>query len=272
MLRLNIMLMFLCMFVLGCYSQKIYVVSVGIADYKEIRDLSLTENDVRVFNELMYSQGAEVTTLLGAQATHAQVISSIRSSFARAGKEDTMIFFFSGHGYEGGFCCWDMSIPASKSNAAQNVRDRSKLSAINKSYGGLSYAEMQILFRNCRAGKKIVIADACFSGGLQKGNQLGLSVQSVKNGDILFFLSSRMDETSLEMARGTNGLFTYYLAKGLLGESDADRNNLISIEELFEYVYQSVVDYADKIPHAQHPVLWGKFDKTLPVFDVKKMK
>lgn len=273
MLRLKIVLFFLCVAVWEGYSQKIHVVSVGIADYKEIRDLRLTENDVRVFNGLMSSQGAEITTLLGSQATHAKVIASIRGAFARAKKEDTMIFFFSGHGYEGGFCCWDMSgsSPALSGNAAaRNVQDRNRLAATNKYYGGLSYAEMQILFRNCRAGKKIVIADACFSGGLHKGNQLGLSVQAVKDGDVLFFLSSRMDETSLEMGGGTNGLFTYYLAKALCGEADSDQDRQITVKEMFGYVYRSVVAYANEISHAQHPVLWGKFDETLPVFYLTK--
>lgn len=273
MLRLKFMFILLCFSALGLYAQKIYVVSVGIADYKEINDLKLTENDVRIFNALMSFQGAEITTLLGSQAAHADVISALRASFARAGKEDTMIFFFSGHGYEGGFCCWDMSGDSptlSGNSATRNIQDRKRLASANKYYGGLSYAEMQILFRNCRAGKKIVFADACFSGGLRKGNQLNVSVQSARNGDVIYFLSSRTDETSLEMGGGTNGLFTYYLAKGLSGESDADGNHTITIKEIFDYVYQSVVAYANKIPHSQHPVLWGKFNESVPIFDLTK--
>jgi len=273
MLRLKYLFIALFFFLQGLYAQKIYVVSVGIADYKEISDLNLTENDVCVFNELMAYQGAEITTLIGRQATHADIISTLRASFARAKKEDTMVFFFSGHGYEGGFCCWDMSgsSPALSSNsAARNLQNRSRLASTNKYYGGLSYAEMQILFRNCRAGKKIVIADACFSGGLHKGNQLNTSVQSARNGDVVFFLSSRTDETSLEMPGGTNGLFTYYLAKGLLGSSDVNKDNQMTMKEIFDYVYQSVVDYADKVSHSQHPVLWGRFDENMPVFKFVK--
>lgn len=267
------MFFFLCFSLLGLYSQKIYVLSVGIADYKEINDLKFTENDVRTFNELMGCQDAEITTLLGARATHARIISSLRASFAKAKKEDTMIFYFSGHGYEGGFCCWDMSgdSPALSGNSAtRNAQERSRLASANKYYGGLSYSEMQILFRNCRAGKKIVFADACFSGGLRKGNQLNVSVQSARNGDVIYFLSSRTDETSIEMAQGTNGLFTYYLAEGLRGESDANKDNQITIKEIYDYVYQSVVDYANKIHYLQHPVLWGKFNETLPVFYLTK--
>lgn len=252
-------------------AQQTYVVSVGIADYKEINDLRLTENDVAVFNQLMSYQGAKITTLTGNAATHTAIVAALRGAFARAKAEDTMIFFFSGHGYEGGFCCYDMaaSPPSTADGGVTGGMKREQLNSTYKSYGGLSYDEMQILFRNCRAGKKLVFADACFSGGLQKGEQLGLSVQSARNGDVVYFLSSQTDETSLEMAGGTNGLFTYYLAKGLAGEADANTDRSIQLQEIFDYVYRGVTAYAARIPHNQHPVLWGRFDKTMTVFKLK---
>ena len=255
-------------FILGANAQKIYVVSVGIADYKEISDLRLTENDVMLFNRLMEYQGAEITTLVGPKATHTGIITALRKAFATAKPDDTMIFFFSGHGYEGGFCCYDMSA-SSPSFSSEGAADATRRNEANRAYGGLSYDEMQILFRNCRAGKKLVFADACFSGGLQKGNQINISVQSARNGDVVYLLSSQPDETSLEMAGGTNGLFTYYLAKGLAGESDTDHDSCIRLQEIYDYVYREVVNYAGRIPHNQHPVLWGRYDKTTTVFKLK---
>lgn len=254
-------------------AQKTYVVSVGIADYKEINDLRLTENDVRAFNGLMSRQGASIKTLLGKQATHADIIAALRGSFARARKEDTMIFFFSGHGYEGGFCCWDMAARSPSlggGDVIRNPTNQDRLVKVNRYYGGLSYQEMQILFRNCRAGKKIVIADACFSGGLNKGEQLNLSVQSARNSEVVYFMSSCMDETSLEMRNGNNGLFTHYLTKGFTGESDLNGDCKITLREIYDYVYRSVVDYANKLPHSQHPVLWGKYDEAMEIFDLTK--
>lgn len=272
MIRAFVLSLLLWLPIAAIYPQKIYVVAVGIADYKEISDLRLTENDVDVFCQLMASQGAEITTLTGSQATHVNVISALRSSFARATAHDTMIFFFSGHGYEGGFCCWDMSGESpsiSNSTVAQNVDDRSRLGVANRSFGGLSYQEMQILFRNCRAGKKLVFADACYSGGLQKGNQLNLSVQSARNGDVAYMLSSQPEETSLEMAETTNGAFTYFLAKGLCGEADADGDGLIRLMEIYNYVASNVAEYASSKSRNQHPVLWGKYDGSMTVFQTR---
>lgn len=246
-----------------------FVVSVGVADYKEVNDLRLSRNDVATFNSIMRSQGAEIVTLLDSQADHASVITALRGTFAKAGPDDTMVFFFSGHGYEDGFCCYDMSLPSSRPAAAgAKPSAQARLSVTGRSRGGISYAEMQILFRNCRAGRKIVLADACFSGGLQKGEHLGVTVQSARNGDVVFMLSSKPTETSLETGDAPNSLFTHYLAEALSGRADTNADGLISVGELYDYVYRTVVAYADRIPHDQHPVLWGRFDRQMNIFKI----
>lgn len=230
------------------HAQKTYVVSVGIAEYQEINNLKFTESDVLTFDNILTQYGANVTTLTGSQATHANVLNTIRSVFAKAASSDAVIFFFSGHGYEGGFCCYDMK---------------------KDSYlGGMSYQEMQILFRNCRAGRKMVFADACFSGGLSK-QRTRLQVQAVSNSDVMFFLSSQLDETSLELPQGPNGLFTYFLAKGLCGAADDNSDRIISVGEIYKYVSENVSLWASKVPHNQHPKIWGRFDLNMPVIDWK---
>ena len=239
-------LLFFCAMCLSAHAQKTYIVSVGIADYKEINDLRYTENDVAVFNQIMANHTDEIYTLVGAQATHANLIKTIRAVFAQATANDAVIFFFSGHGYEGGFCCYDMK-PGSF-------------------IGGISYKEMQILFRNCRAGRKMVFADACFSGGLSQ-QKTQLTVQTVQNSEVMYFLSSKFDETSLELPNGPNGLFTYCLAQGLCGDSDMNNDNIISIQEIYDYVYSNVVTYVNQIPHDQHPMIWGKCNKGMTVLD-----
>ncbi|MCM1452310.1 MAG: caspase family protein [Clostridium sp.] len=252
-------------------AQSTYLLSVGIADYKEINDLRLSENDAEDVAVLMRANGAEATVVKGADATHEGVILALRSILAKAKPEDSVVFYFSGHGYEGGFCCWDMATksPSLNPGNAAKAGDAQRLNKANRYYGGLSYAELQVLFRNCRAGKKMIIADACFSGGLQKGNHLNASVQSAKKGELVFFLSSQPDETSLEFAGGRNGLFTEYLLKGLGGEADKNSDGVISLGELYGYVQGGVSEYAAKVPHSQHPVMWGRFKADMPVLKIK---
>lgn len=230
-------------------AQQTYVVSVGIADYQHINGLRYTEEDVALFNGIMSQfENVTITSILGSQATHTNVLKTLRDIFSKSKPDDAVIFFFSGHGYEGGFCCYDMN---------------------DKSYlGGLSYQEMQILLRNCRAGRKIILADACFSGGMSK-QRTQLQVQTVSNNDVIFFLSSRLDETSLELPQGPNGLFTYFLVKGLSGFADSNKDGVLSTNEIYKYVSSEVSSYAEQIPHNQHPTMWCKSGMDLPIVRYK---
>lgn len=228
------------------FAQKLFVVSVGIADYLNINDLNYTEEDVHLFNTIMAPHTENIISLTGTDATHTNVLSTLRNVFANANPEDAVIFFFSGHGYEGGFCCYDMKP--------------------NSHLGGLSYQEMQILLRNCRAGRKFVFADACFSGGLSK-QRTQLQVQSVTNNDVIFFLSSKLDETSLEIPGGPNGLYTYFLARGLCGYADSNEDRIISAQEIYDYVSSEVSSAAAQINHNQHPTVWNKSGLNIPVLN-----
>lgn len=227
------------------FSQHTYLISVGIADYKSINSLRFTENDVILFNEVVNSENTYIISLVGNDATHANVLKTLRDTFSKAKPDDNVIFFFSGHGYDGGFCCYDMKP--------------------NSHIGGVSYQEMHILLRNCRARNKLIFADACFSGGISK-QRTQLQVQSLTNNDVIFLLSSRLDETSLELPHGPNGLFTHFLAKGLSGYADYNQDGIISINEIYNYVYDKVSSYADQIPHNQHPTIWNKNNEDLHIF------
>lgn len=228
-------------------AQKLYVVSVGIADYKDpqVNDLRWTETDVASFNKVIKSHTNEVYSLLGNQATHANVYSKIRNVFAKAKPKDTVILYFSGHGYPGGFCCYDMS----------------------QKGGGLKYTEIAKLFRECQADNKMVFADACFSGGLRKSKKQSDTSNTIRNVDVMFFLSSRTNETSQEMIGGPNGQFTRFLVRGLGGGADKNRDKRITAKELYDFVHEGVkTATADK----QHPVMWGQFKDTMTVINWNK--
>ena len=236
------------LFAVSVSAKKIFVISVGIADYKEINDLRYTENDVMSFNTIMSRYDAEIVSLLGKEATHSNIIKYIRAVSAQAKADDDIFFFFSGHGYEGGFCCYDQKP--------------------NSYIGGISYQEIQILFKNCRAGKKVIIADACFSGGLSK-QRTALTVQAVQKSDVIFFLSSQFDETSLELPNGPNGLFTYILENGLNGAADTNNDGQITYQEIYSYVSENVSQYASQIPHNQHPRMWGNFNSKSSLISIR---
>lgn len=234
---------------LSVSSQKIYVVSIGICDYNDpqINDLHFTEADVASFNKVMRTHTQEVYSLIGSNATHSNVYATISRVFSKATSNDVITLFFSGHGYPGGFCCYDMT----------------------RNSGGLSYDEIATLFRGCKAKRKMVFADACFSGGLRKERKQNNSTDAIRNSDVMFFLSSRTNEVSQEMMRGPNGQFTRFLVRGLGGGADSNRDRIVTAKELYDFVHEGV---SKATGNKQHPVMWGRFNNTMTVINWNKRK
>lgn len=215
-----------------------YVVCVGIAHYADPRagDLTQPETDAKAM-AVFFKRGTDnVITLTGKYATKAAILRSLRSQCGRTAPGDRIIFYFSGHGYPGGFCPYDM-------------RDIG---------GGLTYDEVLAIINASRATDKLIFADACNSGAIRSNRE-----QSAPDpGNTLMFLSSRDKEASIERQFIANGFFTKCLLRGLRGAADSDRDKTITATEIFKYVKEGV----DTLSHGrQHPVMWGTFPDDLPI-------
>ena len=235
------------LFVSLCASAETYVVCVGIGRYADARvpNLTKTENDAKAIAEL-YKQGTKnVTVLIGRQATKQNIISALRREFGKARPGDKIIFFFSGHGYKGGFCPFEMrSIPE-----------------------GLQYNEVVDLMKASKATDKIIFADACYSGAIRQNNTGNQTPNNYNFGNVMFFLSSRAGETSIESAVLAHGYFTKHLLRGLMGAADQNRDMTITAKEIFNYVSQGVIEDTQG---RQHPVMWGNFSDNMAVVKYKK--
>ena len=88
---------------------KVYLVSVGISDYKGVdMDLRLSADDAKTMTWL-YSKNTELqyVQLLNEKATIGAISSAMNKVFSNAGQNDIVVFFYSGHGYPGGFAVYD---------------------------------------------------------------------------------------------------------------------------------------------------------------------
>ena len=90
-------------------TDKIHLVSVGIADYPGTsNDLTLPAKDAASVKWLYEKNSNAVTTILiNSAATKESILSAIRSTFQCSSTDDIVVFFFSGHGYKGGFVAYD---------------------------------------------------------------------------------------------------------------------------------------------------------------------
>ncbi len=217
-------------------AQNTYVVVIGIANYPNVNQLVLPGKDAKAVSEFYKEFTPNVITLTGKYATKAAIIKALKDQFSRATENDAVVFFFSGHGFEGGLCPYDIK------PGDQNT--------------GLWYEEVQEIFYNCKAKRKIVFADACFAGGLTGW----YAKTSPKDLELLLFLASRYNETSMELPFMTNGVFTTYLLRGLRGNADENNDGTITAKELFSYVSRGAIY---KTNDRQHPVMWGKFNDNM---------
>ena len=215
---------------------KTYLVAVGVSDYPGTdKDLRLPANDAATI-QYIYSKNSNTESVLltNSNATKSAVLSKLRSTFAKASENDIIVFFFSGHGSKGAFCAYDAQIP---------------------------YSEIRQAMASSKAKNKMIFADACFSGKMRQGRK-NTAEQSFNNYNIMLFLSSRGNETSIERRDMKNGFFTSCLQKGLRGGADANKDRTITARELFNYVSTNVKTLSsDK----QHPVMWGKFSDNMTV-------
>ena len=218
---------------------KTYLVSVGIGDYSGTKsDLRLPVNDAKAIVWL-YKKNTDVECrqLLNSLATKSAIVTAIQTLFSQADVNDIVVFFFSGHGYQGGFCAYDSYI---------------------------SYKEIRNAMAKSKCKNKMIFADACFSGKLREGNDSSSTsaMNVAKKANVMLFLSSRSNETSLERSDMNNGFFTAYLQNGLRGNADVNRDRTITAKELFDFVSKGVAYLSGD---RQHPVMWGKFDDNMPV-------
>lgn len=216
-------------------TSKVHLVAVGIADYPgTANDLTLPAKDAATVKWLYEQNTNAVTAILtNTAATKEAILSSIRSTFQYASTDDIIVFFFSGHGYKGGFVAYD---------------------------GYLDYDEIRKAMSNSHCKNKMIFADACFSGKMRQG--ASEVKQEHEKSSVMLFLSSRDNETSIERKDMKNGFFTSCLVDALRGKSDSNRDRTITAKELFKFVSDNVRALSK---NKQHPVMWGHFSDNMPV-------
>lgn len=212
---------------------KVYLVSIGIADYPGSKnDLRISDNDAKTVAKVFSAtKDASVRVLVNNEATQSALLNTMHRVFANAQSDDAIILYFSGHGTPGALVCYD---------------------------GLLSYQHIFKMLKGCKASKKIIIADACYAGQMRITNQK-TSVYNSQN--IMLFLSSRTNEKSQE-SEYKNSLFTIFLERGLRGGADFNKDRHITARELYDFVHQGVIKASGG---RQHPVMWGKFDNNMTI-------
>ena len=239
----------------GFKRPKVYAVVVGVSSYDHMPTLKYTDDDAyRIYAFLRSPKGGaldsdQISILIDEAATRLNIMDAMRNTFAKAGPNDLIMLYFSGHGLNGAFLPIDFD--------GYNNR--------------LDHETIKSILNESEAKYKICIADACHSGSLlamKSGSSNSIlesyyeSLAEAKEGTALI-MSSKSQETSLESQGLRQGVFSHYLIKGLEGDADSGiKDNIITISELFDFVYRNVKEYTGK---RQTPVIEGDYDPNMPV-------
>ena len=188
-----------------------------------------------------------ITRLDAADATRSNVTDALNEIAGKAGPDDPVFVFFSGHG--------------AQQDPVDPTRSCLALSGFDPASGeGVFGADVfESSWAAVKSNKKLFMVDACFAGGLalpkapvvSNGPVLNQSVIEAlaAGGGTVAIASSRDDQTSNLMGSDRNSLFTKHLLEGLKGAAGHDAQGYIRVFDLFTYVTEMVrQDCPSQIP------------------------
>ncbi len=110
----------------------------------------------------------------------------------------------------------------------------------------------------------VVMLDSCFSGSsgrsvLAKGARpmvITMENPLLAGGKVTVLAAASGNQISSDYDKAGHGLFTHYLLAGLSGEADTNKDQLVSLKELYPYVRDHVSETAvDELNREQTPML-----------------
>jgi hypothetical protein len=241
----------------------LYALVVGVSVYQhgKIPKLGLASKDARDIADFLKTQEqlfnkVHLRLLVNKDATKRAIEKFLLYDLLTAGKDDSVLLFFSGHGAidpkrqgEFFFLPYDADIDY--------------LGATSVLMSGLRF------MNKLRAARVVLIADACHSGGYSAYRTKSISRAMNKfirefqeSSGRLIISASQPDEYALEISDLDNGVFTHFMLEGFKGKADRDQDGIVTVKEAYEYVYKKTKDATQG---AQHPRLEGHITGPFPI-------
>ncbi len=228
---------------------------IGNSQYDDPRLASLTTADVDV---------REVADVLRAPAIGqfdevlelpdqglAVVRRSIAQFFSQGKKDDLLVFYFSGHGVKDENGHLYLAVKDTEHNllAGTSIEAAFITAQMDRSY----------------SKRQVLILDCCHSGAFAYGAKagerqavgIGPAFEGTGYGHVVLTATDATQyawEGDQVIGESDKSVFTHYLLQGLrTGEADRDADGLITIDELYDYVYERVVSETPR----QTPGKWS---------------
>lgn len=258
-----------------------YGVVIGIGKYEDndIPALKYAKEDaLEVYNILTDPKYGNfpkenVRLLIDEQATLTEIRSAMGTFLARkAGKEDMVCIYFAGHG-------------SPEIDPTGNADDKFEKFIVpynakkDDLFGyGLSMDTIRkILDERIDSKRAVFFIDSCYSGeaGGRTFSRPDIAARNITISEKfldqlsgegrIIITASKPDELSLETDELKHGIFTYYLTEGLKGKADLNKDGVVTVDELYNYVYEQVTKKARQLGAKQHPLKKGTMVGEIPL-------
>jgi hypothetical protein len=255
--------------------KNIWAVVVGINDYPHARQLKWAVNDARSFYrhlvDVIRIPRENVTLLLNQDAGLSRLRSALGTHLKKmAVKQDMVIIYFVGHG------ATEKDVLSPDGDGLEKYILPYDVDPEDLYASALPMREISHIFYRIQSQRIIFIADACYSGasggrtisltGIRSNISDAFLDRITAGRGTVIMTASGANEVSAEDEKLQHGVFTFYLLQGLSGAADADKDGLITVDEIYQYV-------SVQVPRAtgqeQHPVKKGTVEGRLILGVVK---
>jgi len=245
-----------------------WAVVVGVNDYQKpsVTDLRYAENDAKLFSSALCQVGGFEPERVFLYTTGAErpeerplltnLVYRMESLKDLVSKEDSLFFYFAGHGVE---------IEGESFLLTENADNRSRATL---TMSALRAELLLELLRACDAKETLIVLDACrndpMAGRGSEDNRLSESMSrglvfSPRRDDaveksLATLLACGVGERSYEWPEKQHGYFTYHLVEGMKSQA-SDSSGEVNLAGLSRYVREKVSQDAKQAGHTQQPSL-----------------
>jgi hypothetical protein len=207
-----------------------WAVIIGVSHYATVADTFYCGDDAQELSQQLSPVWGQdhIKLLLDREATKAAIQAAVNWLADKDLANDTVLFYFSGHGSSEGY-----------------------IAPYDASYYSdtwISCSELGVWLERLDSQKVVVILETCHAGTFET---------NLSDGGRVLMMSSRSDEGAWETGLLEHGVFTYFMLQALDEFADANHDYELSAEEVFQYAEAETVFFTSLFPgySAQHPVL-----------------
>jgi hypothetical protein len=263
--------------------RELWAVVIGVGQYNStaIPQLKYSVADAEAFHEVLISKGGFkkenvllITDKTARKPTLRDLKWALGTFLARsAKKEDLILIFFAGHGAP------EIDPRGAEPDGLAKYLVPSDADPNDLYATGLPMDEFQTIFDRIEAERVVVFLDACYSGAAGGRTFASRRTRAARVDEVFLdrltrsrgraiVTASQASEVSLEVPELGHGLFTHFLVQGLRGAADLDRDGIVSLQEIYQYLEQQVSQKSRAMGGNQHPVMKGEMEGILPLVKV----